>query len=46
MATFDIETLTLGEMAMVEEASGMPMQKLVSVGSYRMALVLMVSRAG
>jgi hypothetical protein len=43
MATFDIETLTLGEMAMVEEASGMPMQKLVSVGSYRMALVLMVS---
>jgi hypothetical protein len=40
---FDIETLTLGEMAMVEEASGKPIQTLMKVSAYRMALVLMVS---
>jgi hypothetical protein len=43
MATFDIETLTLGEMAMAEEASGLSLSKLTSTGAYRMALVLMVS---
>ena len=40
---FDIETLTLGEMAMVEEASGKVIGTLMKVSAYRMALVLMVS---
>lgn len=40
--TFDIESLTLGEMVMAEEASGMDLSKLMSLSSYRMALVLMV----
>ncbi len=46
--TFDIETLTLGEMAMVEEASNLTLGKLMSVASYRMALATMVlaSRSG
>jgi hypothetical protein len=43
MSVFDIESLTLGEMAMVEEASGKSMGQLVNLSSYRMALVLMVS---
>jgi hypothetical protein len=46
--TFDIESLTLGEMAMVEEASGMEMRALMDRSAYRMALVMMVlaSRSG
>lgn len=46
--TFDIESLTLGEMAMVEEASDMELSQLMSRSSYRMALVAMVlaSRSG
>ena len=40
--TFDIESMTLGEMAMVEEASGMDLKKIMDLSSYRMALVVMV----
>ena len=39
---FDIESLTLGEMAMIEEASGMDLSQLMKRSAYRMALVTMV----
>jgi hypothetical protein len=39
---FDIESLTLGEMAMIEEASGMDLSALMKRSAYRMALVTMV----
>lgn len=41
--TFDLESLTWGELAMVEEASGLTSSKLLKVSAYRQALVVMVS---
>ncbi len=40
---FNIDTLTLGELAAAEEASGLSAAKLLSVSSYRIALVVMTS---
>ncbi len=41
--TFNIESLTLGELAAAEEASGLSATKLLSINSYRVALVVMTS---
>ena len=41
--TFNIDTLTLGELAAAEEASGLSAAKLLSISSYRVALVVMTS---
>ena len=45
---FDLESLTWGELGMVEMESGLPSKRLLNVGSYRQALVTMVlaSRKG
>jgi hypothetical protein len=40
--TFDLESLTWGELAMVEDASGLSSTKLLGVSSYRQALGTMV----
>ena len=48
METFDLESLTWDELAMVEEASDLPSYKLLKMSAYRQALVTMVlaSRKG
>jgi hypothetical protein len=40
--TFDLESLTWGELGMVELASGLSSTRLLNVASYRQALVTMV----
>jgi hypothetical protein len=40
---FDLESLTWGELGMVEAASGLPISSLLNRASYRQALVTMVS---
>jgi len=40
--TFDLESLTWDELAMVEEASDLPSYKLLKMSAYRQALVTMV----
>ena len=40
--TFDLETLTWGELGMVETESGLSSKTLLNVASYRQALVTMV----
>ena len=42
METFDLESLTWDELAMVEDASGQPSYKLLKMSAYRQALVQMV----
>ena len=42
MDAFDLESLTWGELAMVEEASGKSGQVLMKSSAYRQALVQMV----
>lgn len=42
METFDLESLTWDELAMVEEASDLPSYKLLKMSAYRQALVTMV----
>ena len=41
-AEFDLESLTWGEMGMVELESGLALKTLLNVASYRQALVTMV----
>ena len=43
MEPFDLESLTWGELGMVELASGLKSQQLLGVSSYRQALAQMVS---
>ena len=40
--TFDLESLTWGELGMVETESGLSSKTLLNVASYRQALVTMV----